>query len=40
MDRKTGTEATNGAAVTDAGSKARRFDPEVWRADNSDLLPG
>jgi DNA-directed RNA polymerase specialized sigma24 family protein len=32
-------EATNGAAITDVGSKPRRFDPEVGRTDNSDLLP-
>jgi DNA-directed RNA polymerase specialized sigma24 family protein len=37
VDRKGGrTEATNGAAITDAGSEPRRFDPEVG---HSDFLP-
>jgi RNA polymerase sigma-70 factor, ECF subfamily len=40
MDRKGGrNEATNGAAITDAGSEPRRFDPEVGPNDNSDFLP-
>jgi Sigma-70, region 4 len=39
MDRKAGIEATNGAAITDAGSEPRRFDPEVGPNDNSDFLP-
>jgi RNA polymerase sigma-70 factor, ECF subfamily len=39
MDRKGGIEATNGAAITDAGSEPRRFDPEVGPNDNSDFLP-
>ncbi len=40
VDRKGGrTEATNGAAITDAGSEPRRFDPEVGPNDNSDFLP-
>jgi hypothetical protein len=40
MDRKGGkNEATNGAAITNAGSEPRRFDAEVGPIDNSYYLP-
>lgn len=39
MDRKGGrTEATDGTAITDFGSKPRRFGPEVGSTGNSDFL--
>jgi RNA polymerase sigma-70 factor, ECF subfamily len=39
IDRKGATEATNGAAITDARSRRRRFDPDVGPTGNPDLLP-
>jgi DNA-directed RNA polymerase specialized sigma24 family protein len=39
MDRSDGMEATNGAAMTPAGPKRRRFVPKFERNQNSHLLP-